>query len=60
MSTLDTLNKTGGWRLVGYTILGTWIIGSVGSAIANVIHGNEPIIKVIPPPGGQLPQGKLT
>ncbi len=49
-ATIEALNKTSGLRLFGYTILGTWVIGAVGSAIADIIHGNKALIEVVPPP----------
>ncbi len=34
---LDALNKTNGWRLALYTLLGTWVIGSTANGLAEIV-----------------------
>lgn len=39
MSAIQDLNAVSGWRLFLYALLGTWVIGKTGTAVAEIVHG---------------------
>jgi hypothetical protein len=36
---VDKLNRTSGWRLLLYVILGSWAVGAVAKGVSTIVRG---------------------